>query len=168
MKQLIINVGPSGCGKTTWTTGFISKNPDFARINRDDIRKTLFGEINPGYYKSYHLPMRESLVSKMEDMMFSNLRDPRARFNGVIDNTNLQKSYLEKWIKLCDEYDIDFKIKIFDPQNAFILKDRVKKRDNIPSTEFSRTDYIDKQLKQYEDIVKFINATYKDKLFKDE
>lgn len=162
MNQLIINVGPSGCGKTTWTTEFIKTHPNYARINRDDIRKTLFGEISTDYYKSYQLALKENLVTAIEEDIFLGLREPRLKFNIIVDNTNLQKSYLERWIKLCDEFDLKYSINIFPVPPIEELKLRVAKREGIRSFEWKdRLSYIDKQYVQYNNIVNRINEHYK-------
>lgn len=46
MNNVIITVGISGSGKSTWSTNFIKENPKYLRLNRDDIRKTLVGDLD--------------------------------------------------------------------------------------------------------------------------
>ena len=64
--EVIINVGISGAGKSTWTTQFIKENPNYLRINRDDIRKTLVGDLN-GYYERKDLNRIETSINFIEE-----------------------------------------------------------------------------------------------------
>lgn len=162
MKQLIINVGPSGCGKTTWTTEFLKTHPDYVRINRDDIRRVLFGEISSDYYERPGLNERESKVTSAETVLALTQAGGRNQSGLVIDNTNLKPEYLKKWIDYCssgDKPEIEAKIKIFEAPLPMELKIRVAKRDNKKVTDLI---YIDRQYAQYQEIVRHINKNYKD------
>lgn len=162
MKQLIINVGPSGCGKTTWTIEFLKTHPDFFRINRDDIRRTLFGEISPNYYSSPDVVKREAKITKAEitlALTLASQSDSKSSF--VLDNTNLTPSVLKQWIDYTNSGSpktIEAKINIFPVPSIEELKTRVSTRDNKNRKEL---DYIDRQYAQYNNIVNHINEHYK-------
>jgi len=38
MNKVILTMGLPGCGKSTWAREFIAQNPDWVRVNRDDLR----------------------------------------------------------------------------------------------------------------------------------
>ena len=39
--KVIISVGVSASGKSTWATNFVSSNPNYVKIGRDDFRYSL-------------------------------------------------------------------------------------------------------------------------------
>lgn len=168
MQQVIINVGISGSGKTTWSSDFIKNNENWLRINRDDIRKTLVGNLD-GYYQRKDLNNIEELVSKLENNCFT--RVINSQYNIIIDNTNLKKDFINRHINtlnflnnsqlydLKEKYNIDYKFKIFDvPVQRCI--ERVSKRDTF----LTNIDYIYKQYQQFEQIKQYLETNYKNKI----
>ncbi len=164
-QQVIINVGVSWGGKSTFTTDFIKKNPNFVRINRDDIRKLIFGEISEDYYTSEALNWRENIVTEVEESIFMGFLIEE--LNVIIDNTNLKPAYIKKWIDMVNEYsssDIDIKFKIFPEENALILKRRISRREKIP--DLSKLGYIDKQIASLKNIIDYISKNYTNQILK--
>ena len=156
-QQIIINIGVSGSGKTTWSTEYIKNNPNTFRVNRDDIRKTLKGDL-VDYYKQSGLELSsiEDLVSIIENNMIKTIL--LKRYNVIIDNTNLGSRYINNWIELTNNFvsPVDIKFKIFDEVDKEVLKQRIRHREG----EFAYTEYIDKQLIQYKVISDYIKKTY--------
>ena len=90
MKNIILTIGISGSGKSSWTTNFIKENSNYLRINRDDIRKTLVGNLD-GYYQKEPRQLNhiENIVTFTENHLFDDLIS--CNYNVIIDNTNLTK-----------------------------------------------------------------------------
>lgn len=80
MLKVIICRGIPASGKTTWARNFCEKNPDYFRVNRDDIRKML----NQHYSVS-----NEFLVKKIEKSIIVNILTQG--YNVIVDDTNLSK-----------------------------------------------------------------------------
>lgn len=167
MKQnIILCVGVSGSGKTTWTSDYIKNHPNTLRINRDDIRKTLVGNLD-GYYQRKDLNALEQMVNEIEESLFFSMIINNKHI--IIDNTNLRESFINKWIDLVDkwnkagiDHELDLKFKIFDNYtDIHELKDRISERDNLYH---GALDYINKQVESFNNITKIINNKYKDKL----
>ncbi len=173
-KELIICVGCSGAGKSFWATQFIKDNPNYLRINRDDIRLTLVGDLD-GYYQRKDLQFIEHKINLFEQYLFGTLIN--SEYNIIIDNTNLKQEYINKWIKQLEavntnKYSIKFKLFDIELNDA---KARVMQRDfNYDSHEIILDDeefnsikevfYIDKQYSDYQQIKQWIINNYKDKI----
>lgn len=162
-KEIIICVGISGSGKSTFTIQFIKDNPNYLRINRDDIRRTLVGDLD-GYYQRRDLHILEGVVSTtQEDLIYSYASKG---YNIIIDNTNLKQSYINDILKhqiISRDYNVKFKLFDLDLEEA---KDRVACRDfpiDIDLNDLALS-YIDKQYQDYQNIKTWLLTNYKDKV----
>jgi predicted kinase len=158
-KEIIILVGISGSGKTTFASNFMKENLNYLRVNRDDIRKTLVGNLN-GYYQRKDLNELEQLVTELEESMSDVLL---CNDNIIIDNTNLKQRYINKWIKYSQDTDIyhNLKFKLFDISLEESQR-RVCKRESLHN--FEDLNYIEKQYNDYQEIKKWLISNYKDKI----
>lgn len=161
-KQILILIGISGSGKSTWTTNFLKENHNYLRINRDDIRKTLVGNLD-GYYQRNDLGNLEGIVSTIEYDLKQDLVCYEKSI--IIDNTNLKQKYINNYIKILP-VDYTFKFKLFDC-DLLLAKERVYERegfglalDENHITICPETDYINKQYEDYLKIKEWINQTY--------
>ena len=99
MSTLLILQGVPGSGKTTEALKLVSEG--WARVNRDDIRFTLFGS----YWGE---KVNEYVVTRVEDTAVYQLLV--AGRNTVLDATNLNKSNLRRrFANLPPGTDIEFK-----------------------------------------------------------
>lgn len=159
--KVIFLIGVSGAGKSTYRNNFLKDNPNFLLINRDNIRKSLFGDnfTSNGYYKSTDLGDKEFLVSSIQDYIIA--LSVLKQKNLFIDNTNLKESDINETLgKLPTDVDKEF-IFIETSGGILINKQRILTRDfNIPKHEvdyfrlmdMKDVDYIDEQYRQYENI----------------
>lgn len=173
-KEIIINIGVSGSGKTTWSTNFIKQNSNYVRINRDDIRKTLVGNLD-GYYQRKDLRSLEDMVTQLHDYYWYWILECSSK-NIIIDNTNLKFSYINPYIeyKSGNGNKIGIKYKLFDI-SLDQAKANVYTRENninvniqpVPKKylEDSSVQYIDKQYQQYLQIKKEIQENYGEHIF---
>lgn len=164
-QQVIINIGVSGSGKSTWTTTHIMANPNFLRINRDDIRKTFVGSLI-GYYKRKDLNKIEDMVTVQEKNFGHQIL--LQGYSVIVDNTNLSSKVLLEKLKQVEEFNkyygknVEIKIKLFSGIDLYSLRRRVSKRDGLS---WEDTQYI---VKQYDDFLKmkeYVFEHHKDKLY---
>lgn len=117
MKELKVKflIGIPASGKSTWSKDYVSKNPDWVRINRDDFRFML-----------KDMPVCEMKVENLITNMANNaiVDALMSKFNVIIDNTNLKAKYLTPLIDLVKPY-ADIEFQIFD-----ISVEKAIERDN--------------------------------------
>lgn len=89
--RIILTRGIQGSGKTTWAKDFVKRNPDSVRINRDDIRQQLYGELWGGN-------IDEDLVTEVETSMARAAL--RAGMQVVVDATHLYQRFVNRWQRL--------------------------------------------------------------------
>lgn len=125
---ILILVGISGSGKSTWANNVIqNKNTNTYKVSRDDIRKHVFGytdETIGAYYENNFYQEYENTVSKIEISMIRTLL--KSGKNVIIDNTNLKKQYIQKYMKTFIYNDIHFKV--FNDVNIDMCINRDKNR----------------------------------------
>lgn len=115
MKKIIITKGLPGSGKSTWAKKFVIENPNFVRINRDDIRHML---------GPYWIPQREKLVTDIErDSVESALG---RGYSVIVDATNLRGE--AGWTQLAERNGAVIEIKDFTdvPVEVCIKRDLLR------------------------------------------
>jgi len=93
MRRVIILKGLPASGKSTWAKNFIQQNPDWVRVNKDDIRLEL-GDNYPTWYK------KETAVFRRERQLIKEYLDNNK--NIVIDNTHLNIRTLNDTIEFVE------------------------------------------------------------------
>lgn len=151
--KIIFLVGLSGSGKSTWATNYIQNNRDTYRINRDDVRRTIVGDLNT-YWDRPDCFYIESMVSSISIQMLSIYTNKK--FNIIIDNTNLTFKEINSLLSLINQefYDVEFVI-LDKPIRE--CKENVQRRDNREDV-----SYIDKHANRFIQIIKWIKEHYPD------
>lgn len=173
MRNVIILVGVSGSGKSTHATEYMKNNPNYLRVNRDSIRKTLVGDLKD-YYTRKDLNKIESIVNMVQDDMINTIL--HYGYDVIIDNTSLKQQYIKE---LLSEFtsNVTIQFKIFDCR-LDIAKNRIIRRDfykeyedqitldagDIDLSKSPEVDYIDKQFEQYKIIKQWLLENHKDKI----
>lgn len=118
MSKLIILQGPPCSGKSTWANVYKQQeDPEVVIVNRDDIRF----ELGNGKYTM----KREDEVTEIE---YNRVIEGLKRGKTVIlDATNLNPTYLKKWLELPVEY--TYKIKEFYVPYAEAMKRSKARKD---------------------------------------
>lgn len=96
MAVLLILRGIQGSGKSTFAVKWVSENPEGrARVNRDDLRKTVFG--------SYTLtPHQETVITKVEHATVKALLG--AGKDVVVDAMNLRAKNVKEFLRIAEVY----------------------------------------------------------------
>lgn len=142
--KLLILIGISGSGKTTWSTNYIKENSNWYRVNRDDIRKELVGDLKD-YYKREDL---EFLENKISDIQHNQIRELLlSGKNVILDNTNLKDKYINDYINKYNHL-ADIELKLFSV-SLDGAKSRIFKRDGLSDEEMK---YLIKQKLQYDNM----------------
>jgi predicted kinase len=167
MQKVIMTCGISGSGKSTWATEFVSTNSNWVRFNRDDMRKSLYPDMS-NYYTSSNKNLMEETVTAMADSGF--LTALSNGLNIVIDNTHLNKTYVDSIKKLIEKnskVSVLFSVKIFDVDvETAILRD-LTRQFPVGKTVINKQFYQFLKIKgkfaiNYNDLI--INPVFFDKL----
>lgn len=121
MKLLILKGLPAS-GKSTWAKQYCSKNKDWVRINRDDLRN-MRGE--------YWIPKQETLITEWEDSCV--ILSLKQGLNVILDSTNLNKDrnkYRVEKLKV-DFPDLVVEYKFFDISLEDCIKRDLKRVDSV-------------------------------------
>lgn len=130
MSSLTITRGLPGSGKTTWAKE--QQASGFLRVNRDDIRRMLFGK--PDYSSK-----QEKLVTQVQ-------RDTikaafKAGFTDVIaDDTNLPPKRVREWFRFARDNGAEFKVEEFEID----VEEACRRQQFRPSGEWVYGDVIRK------------------------
>ncbi len=116
MKKIIVIVGLSGSGKSTWARAFCRDNPNWLRINRDDIRKSMLS-VSLNEYHQWNNDAKyriEKLVTVQQNQLL--IKALEDGWNVILDNTHLTLSYLNEYRKLLTEHfeELTIEYKLFE------------------------------------------------------
>lgn len=106
MQKVIILQGTPASGKSTWAKAYCTKNKDWIRVSRDDLRH-MRGK--------YWIPKQEGLITKMERSLIKDALD--SGFNVIVDSMNLNTKHLESlktYIKQCSNIEPSIELKRFE------------------------------------------------------
>lgn len=118
MPTLYIYRGIPASGKSTEATRFVAQNPGTIRINRDDLRMSMFGK---------YWDVDEQAVSMMQQAMM--VQAMRKRWDIVSDNTNLRAAYVKPQMVLAQKWGYEVVFKDFPVSlNDAIMRDRAREK----------------------------------------
>ena len=97
--MITILIGVSGSGKSTYTRGILKSHPNSVRLNRDDLRRTLFGveQTDRSYYQRPDFRSCEKLVSEIVEQSIYDILNQGHDI--ILDNTHLQKKYIDEILR---------------------------------------------------------------------
>lgn len=133
-KEFLVMVGVSGSGKSTYARSILKENPKAVRVNRDTIRMCLFGyteETLQEHYQKKNINQLEELVTKTEYNMIETLLQDNNTELIIIDDTNLQKSIINKFCNTFSGYKFTFKLIESLRDSASSLNKELIKKQNI-------------------------------------
>ncbi len=123
MKKLLTLIGIPCSGKSTFAIELIKKDSSWVRINRDDIRMSLFG-------KEFDLSI-EGLVSQIQTNLIQlSLKNNR---NVVVDNCHVKLSYRNELKKIAESVgDVLYEEKVFNTDLDVCLERNLKRDRKVP------------------------------------
>lgn len=113
-QKIILCQGLPASGKSTWAIQHCTDNPEFVRVNRDDIR-AFFGDLKwSGKFEKDVIDIQRLIANTA-------LRQGKSV---IVDDTNFNSRVKEYWKELAKCYDIEFEIEVFDtPVEVCIERD---------------------------------------------
>jgi predicted kinase len=99
--ELILTRGLPSSGKTTWALAWVAEDEENrARVNRDDLRQTLYGR---------HWPVPERQVTVAQHAAVRALLE--AGVSVVVDDTNLRARHARDYADIAADLGVDFRVK---------------------------------------------------------
>ena len=137
MKKVLILTGLSGSGKSTFARQFCTQNPNWLRVNRDDLRRSLLPISLGEYWQTWSDRDRNRIEMLVNELQKTAILDGLARgWQVLIDNTNLKLSYLNEFRKLLTERvdEVELSYQLIDvPIDECIRRDR-DRADSVGDT----------------------------------
>lgn len=122
MSKILILRGIPASGKSTFALQFVEENPDLhARVNRDDLRKSVFGK-----YTDLS-PDQEDLITELERNAVKTLLNSGK--DVVIDSMSVRPRYVREWMKFAARNNVEAVIKEFPISlDDAIFRDSVREK----------------------------------------
>lgn len=119
MQKIILLKGLPASGKSTWAKQYCLDNPNFVRVNKDDIREILG---NPKFTREF-----EDKVLALERQM--GLAAIKSGQSLIVDSTNFAKKHEKYWTEIATQNDLEIEIKYFDtPLDTCIERDSEREK----------------------------------------
>ncbi len=130
MKKVLILSGLSGSGKSMFARQFCAEHPDYLRVNRDDLRRSLLSVSLPEYWQTWPDADKGRLEKVVNELQKTAIVAGLSRgWHVLIDNTNLRLSYIDEFRRLLashfDTVDIQYQL-IDTPVDECIWRDRYR------------------------------------------
>lgn len=104
MQEIIFLKGLPGSGKSTWSKQFCKDNPEYVRINKDDIREMMG---NPPFSRNF-----ENSVLTIQRKIGETILDTGKSL--IVDDTNFAQKHYDYWRGIADRMHLQITQKIFD------------------------------------------------------
>lgn len=108
MLELVINRGIPGSGKSTYARKWVfdgTPRNRRARVNRDDIRKQLYGV-------DFGVPVEETVVTAVEDAMIRSLLSKGVSV--IVDDCNISQRYINRFKKMGEEFGAEVSVNLIN------------------------------------------------------
>jgi predicted kinase len=121
MAKLIITRGLPGSGKSTWARARQARDPNLARVNRDDLRRMLFPDWPHGD------PEAEEILTLVQEAAIEVLLE-HTSLHVVADDTNLDPQHVQALDLLAHAMDAEFHVQDFThvPLDVCIARDAAR------------------------------------------
>ncbi len=145
IQQVLILTGISGSGKSTFAKTFCSETPNWLRVNRDEIRKSLItGNLNDYWKREDTYKTRiESLVSEV--LKTSVQEALKKGWNVLIDNTNIRLTYINQLVKMVSDFKVEIRFKLMEVEVETAIE-RDKNRPDVVGEMVIREQFMKLQI----------------------
>lgn len=140
MKKAIITIGVSGSGKTFWAEKFCLNNR-YVNINRDDIRREMFGFGQWAEYK-FTRAKEDAVTKHQRNLMLSAYDEDVSGI--VVSDTNLNQAHRASLIEFLVGVGYEVETKIFDISLKQAIKNDLNREHSVGR------EVIYRQWKQYQ------------------
>jgi predicted kinase len=121
MSSIVCLRGLPGSGKSTFAKANLGTLSDYVRVNRDDLRQSLFDGF--GILE----PWQENLITKVQRA--SAAEALKAGKSVIVDDTNLRHKYLRAWNQFALEHGAGFNVHdVLTPVNVCVERDSARER----------------------------------------
>ena len=129
MQQVLILTGISGSGKSTFAKQFVQENPNWLRVNRDELRKSILATGLNAYWKdeaNHDYRQRiETLVSELQRTAIHEAL--RRGWNVLVDNTHIKQKYINELLKMLENFAVEISFKLLEvPLETAIARDAAR------------------------------------------
>lgn len=125
MIKMILTRGAPASGKTTWANAHVKKHTMFVNVNRDDLRKMLFG--HPYKFSK----ARERAVTDISDAIIrESFREGKSV---IISDTNLNSNTCARLEDIADEFNAKVEYKDFYVELDELLRRNELRADGVPA-----------------------------------
>lgn len=140
MQQVLIITGISGSGKSTFARQFVQENPNWLRVNRDDLRKSIVSVSLSEYWK-WAPEQQHRIEMLVNELQRTTIQQALARgWNVLIDNTHIKKKYINELIKSVEDFPVEIRFKLIEiPLEEAIERD--KNRPDVVGEAVIREQY---------------------------
>lgn len=114
-KKAILTIGVPCSGKTTWATEFVTNNPTWINICRDDIRENILyvkKQIYPFTWKEWDWKYEDEVTEEQHSQIVFGLKSPLIE-GIIISDTNLNLFFRNRLIKKLVEFGFEVEYKFF-------------------------------------------------------
>jgi predicted kinase len=126
----MILTGLSGSGKSTFARQFCVQNPNWLRVNRDDLRRSLLPVSLPEYWQTWSDRDKNRIETLVSELQKTAILDGLARgWHVLIDNTNLKLGYFKEFRQmLTNHFDaVEVSYQLIDvPVDECIRRDKYR------------------------------------------
>lgn len=108
--KAIVTIGVPASGKSTYAQEIISKDPSYIELNRDNIRRELFG-INGWTEYEFTEENERKVTTEQYDRIRAASNEGK---NLILTDTNLKMKYIRSLLSLLEHFGYNVYIKICD------------------------------------------------------
>ena len=140
VKQVLILTGLSGSGKSTFARQFCAENPNWLRVNRDDLRRSVLPVSLPEYWQTWSDKDKNRIENLVNELQKTALLESLTwGWHILIDNTNLKLSYINEFRKLLTAHfdEVEIRYVLLDTPVAECIR-RDRERDDSVGEEVIR------------------------------
>lgn len=121
MLEVVINRGIPGSGKSTYARKWVFEGTPQnrrARVNRDDIRKQLYGV-------DFGVPVEETVVTAVEHAMIRAMLERGVSV--IVDDCNISQRYITNFTKIANEFGAAVRVNVIDvPLETALERNRLR------------------------------------------
>ena len=119
MQKILFLMGLPASGKSTFAKQYCLDNPNFKRLNKDELRIELGNE-------PYSREFEDKVLTTQRERGLQYLKDG---FSIIVDDTNFSPKHRNYWSQIASEHSCEFDIKIFPTSVTECIR-RDEKREN--------------------------------------